>query len=108
MKDCVIIELTCPYESSIEYLDQRAQDKVTKYQPLLQDLQQVDCQSGEIISLVIGSLGTITRTNAELRKLKLSKHKELLQMTVIKGNVNILNHHLRRDDFQRRKNRSIK
>ena len=75
----------------------------------MQDLQQVDCQSGEIISLVIGSLGTITSwTNAELRKLKLCKHKEALQMTVIKGSVNILHHHLRRDDFERRKNGSIK
>ena len=108
-RHCVIIELTCPYESSIEYLDQRAQDKVTKYQPLVQDLQQVDCQSGEIISLVIGLLGTITSwTNAELRKSKLSKHREALQMTVIKGSVNILNHHLRRDDFQRHKKGNIK
>ena len=99
-RHCIIIEFTCPYESSIKYLDQRAQDKVNKYRPLLQDLQQVDCQSGEIISQVIGSLGTITSwTNAELRKLKLSKHKEALQMTVIKGSVNILNHHLQRDDF---------
>ena len=90
-------------------MDQRAQDKVTKYQPLLQDLQQVDCQSGEIISLVIGLLGTITSwTNAELRKSKLSKHKEALQMTIIKSSVNILNHHLRRHDFQRRKKGSIK
>ena len=88
-RHCIIIKFTCPYESSIEYLDQQAQDKVNKYQPLLQDLQQVDCQSGEITSW----------TNAELRKLKLSKHKEALQMTVIKGSVNILNHHLQRDDF---------
>ena len=99
-RHCIIIEFTCPYESSIKYLYQRAQDKVNKYQPLLQDLQQVDCQSGEIISQVIGSLGTITSwTNAELRELKLSRHKEALQMTVIKGSVNILNHHLQRDDF---------
>ena len=65
---CYIIELTCPYETSIEYLDQRAQDKVVKCKPLLKDVRQVDCHSCEIISLVIGSLGTILNwTNTELR-----------------------------------------
>ena len=90
----------------MEYHDQQAEDKVDKYKPLLEDLQQVDCHYGEIISLVIGSLGTITNwINTELLRLKLSRHKETLQMTVIKGSVNILNHHLRRDDFiQQRKN----
>lgn len=76
---CYIIELTCPYETSIAYLDQRAQDKMNKYKPLFKDLKQLDCHSGEIISLVIGSLGTITNwTNTQLCQLKLRKIKEVL------------------------------
>ena len=93
---CSIIKLTCPYETSIAYLDQRAQDKVVKYKPLLKDLKQVDCHCDEIISLVISSLGTISNwTNTQLCQLKLRKFKEALQMTVIKDNVNILNYVIR-------------
>ena len=75
---CYIIELMCPYETSMKYLDQQVQDKVEKYKPLLKDLKQVDCHSGDVISLVISSLGTIPEsTNTQLCKLcqgNISKH----------------------------------
>lgn len=64
---CYIIELTCPYETSIAYLDQRAQDKMNKYKPLFKDLKQVDCHSGEIISLVISS-NQLVRHNTNLNQ----------------------------------------
>ena len=99
-----IIKLPCPYERSTAYLDQRAHDKVEKYKPFLKDLTQVHGHSGEVISFVIGSLGTIpTWTNKQLSRLKLSKFKEALQMTVIKGSVNVLNYHLRHNDFNKRR-----
>ena len=98
-----IIEIRCPYECIVEYLDQRARDKVQKYKPLLKELSQVNCNTGKVISLVIGAMGTITdTTNKQLKQLKLTKQKEALQITVIKGSVNILNHHFRRDDFGKR------
>ena len=89
---CSIIEVACPYESSIEYLNQSVRDKFHKYIPLLNKLSQVDCNSGEIISLVIELL----------KYLRLSKHKEALQMTETKGSVNTLHHHFRREDFEKR------
>ena len=58
---CKIVEVTCPYETNIDYLNQEAQDKINKYKPLLNELNQVECDSGEVISLVIGCLGTITK-----------------------------------------------
>ena len=100
---CYAIEIRCPYECIVEYLDQRARDKVRKYKPLLKELSQVNCNTGEVISLVIGAMGTITDTmNKQLKQLKLTKQKEALQITVIKGSVNILNHHFRHDDFHKR------
>ena len=63
---CYIIELTCPYETSIGYLGRRGQDKPVKYKALLKDLDQADCHSGQIISLVIGYLGTIPNWKRQL------------------------------------------
>ena len=75
---------------------------MAKCKALLKDVKQVDCHSCEIISLVIGSLGTILNwTNTELRGFKLSRFKEALEITVIKGSVNILNQHLRHSDFNK-------
>ena len=102
-RHCYTIEIRCPYECIVEYLDQRARDKVQKYKPLLKELSQVNCNTGKVISLVIGAMGTITdTTNKQLKQLKLTRQKEALQITVIKGSVNILNHHFRRDDFDKR------
>lgn len=99
-----IIKLPCPYETSTAYLDQRAHDKVEKYKPFLKDLKQVHGHSGEVISFGNGSLGTIpTWTNKQLSRLKLSKFKEALQMTVIKGSVHVLNYCLQHDDFNKRR-----
>ena len=101
---CYIIEVTCPYETSLNYLQQRAHNRAEKYKPLLKNLAQVNCNSREAISLVLGSLGTIdSNTNESLKKLKLIKHKTALQMSVMKGSVNIIHNHLRRDDFEKRK-----
>ena len=62
--------------------------------PLLNELSQVNYHSGEIISFVFGSLGMIMdSTNKSLKKLKLTKQKELLQMTVIKGSYKIMCKH---------------
>ena len=98
-----IIEVTCPYEVSREYLQYREEEKINKHiKGLIQnELNQVECNSGEVLSTVNGSLGTmLERTNKSLKKLKLTKHREAFQMTAIKGSVNILNSHLRRE-FQK-------
>ena len=78
-RHCYTIEIRCPYECIVEYLDQRARDKVQKYKPLLKELSQVNCNTGEVINLVIGAMGTITdTTNKQLKQLKLTKQKEAL------------------------------
>lgn len=100
---CFIIEITIPYEGSQEYLQQRRQEKIAKYEPLIkEELQQVQCTEGEVIPLVIGALGTITEeSNQDLKRLKLTKQRDALQMTVSTGSVNILNNHFRRQDFDK-------
>ena len=51
---------------------------------------------------MFASLGTITNsTYKNLKKLKLSKYREALQMMVKKGCINILNDHFRHDDFEK-------
>ena len=65
-------------------------------------MNQVECSSGEVLSIVIDTLGAmLERTNESLKKLKLTKHCAAFQMTAIKGSVSILNSHLRRDDFKK-------
>ena len=100
---CQIMQATCPYEVSREYLQSRGEEKINKYKGLIQnELNQVECSSGEVLSIVIDTLGAmLERTNESLKKLKLTKHCAAFQMTAIKGSVSILNSHLRRDDFKK-------
>ena len=53
-----------------------------------------------MVPIVIGALGTITEhTKKDLHKLRLHKQRGVLQMIVATSSVNILNNHLRRNDF---------
>ena len=72
-----IAEVTILYETSSQYLEQRGQDKIKKYKKLLQKdlLQQVQCNRGRIVPIIIGALGTITQnTNKDLHQLKLQNN----------------------------------
>lgn len=72
-----IAEVTILYETSSQYLDQRGQDMIKKYEKLLQKdlLQQVQCNRGRIVPIIIGALGTITQnTNKDLHQLKLQNN----------------------------------
>ena len=86
-----IIEITLPYEKSNKYLVQRRKEQSKKYQQRLQDdeLQQVQCTKGEVIPIIIGTLGTITEAT----------NKDALQMTITARTLNILNNHFRRNGF---------
>lgn len=72
-----IAEVTILYETSSQYLERRGQDKIKKYEKLLQKdvLQQVQCNRGRIVPIIIGALGTITQnTNKDLHQLKLQNN----------------------------------
>lgn len=72
-----IAEVTILYETSSQYLERRGQDKIKKYEKLLQIdvLQQVQCNRGRIVPIIIGALGTITQnTNKDLHQLKLQNN----------------------------------
>lgn len=74
--EIIIVEVTIPYETSNQYLEQRRQDKIRKYEKLLLEdrLLQVQCNKGTIVPITIGTLGTITdSTNKDLHQLKLQK-----------------------------------
>ena len=82
---CTIIEMTCPYEASMDYLQQREEENVSKCIALIQgELHQVECHTGEVISLVIGRMGTILeKTNGNLKRVRLTKQRGTFQMTTI-------------------------
>ena len=71
---------------SKEYL-QREKEKVAKYRKLIEhELDQVECKTGEVTSIVIDSMDTIPdKINQELKRLGLTKQREALQMLIIKG-----------------------
>ena len=96
-----IIEVTLPYETSEEYLEKQRSEKKTKYKQLVEEeLHHAQCTEGEVIPIVTGELGTMTKnTIADLKSLNLTKQKDALQMTTATGSVNIINNHLRRHDF---------
>ena len=102
--EVTIIEVTIPYETRNQYLEQRRQDKINKYEKLLLEdgLLQVQCNKGRIVPIVIGALGTIIDSaNKDLYHLKLQKQHDALQMIVATESVNIINNHLRREDFDK-------
>ena len=99
-----IIEVTIPYETSNQYLEQRRQDRINKYEKILLEdgLLQVQCNKGRIVPIVIGALGTIIdSTNKDLHHVKLQKQRDALQMIVVTGSVSIIKNHLRREDFHK-------
>lgn len=54
----------------------------------------MQCTEGEVIPIVLGALGTMTRnTLDDLKKLKLQQLRDALQMTIATGGMNILNNH---------------
>ena len=94
--------MTIPCEISNSYLQQRRTEKLRKYERLLQprELKQVECAEGEIVPMVIGTLGTMNDETLDgFKKLKLQTQRNALQMTVATGSVNILNAHFKREDF---------
>ena len=57
---CTLIEATCLYRISTTYLNQRSEEKKQKHERLIKkELNQTECTTGEVISLVIGALVTI-------------------------------------------------
>lgn len=62
--EVIIVEVTIPYETSNQYLEQRRQDKIRKYEKLLQEdrLLQVQCNKGMIVPITIGALGLLEQS----------------------------------------------
>ena len=57
---CKIIEVTCPFDTRI--LDAET-EKIGRYQDLKYELERTwHCNKGKVIPIVIGSLGTISKT----------------------------------------------
>ena len=103
-KHCTIIEVTCPYETSQEYLMQRRIEKERKYHSLIRDeLWQVKCNSGEVIAITIGAMGTILEDSYKaIKKLGLANHCNALQMISMNSSVILLNNHFNTGDFYKR------
>lgn len=62
--EVIIVEVTIPYETSNQYLEQRRQDKIRKYEKLLQEdrLLQVQCNKATIVPITIGALGLLEQS----------------------------------------------
>ena len=53
------------------------------------ELWQVECDTGQVKALVIGSMGTITKdTQKTLKELQLAKKAQSIQMSTIKESIN--------------------
>ena len=62
-KQSTKMEVTCRYESSKVYLLQREEEKVAKYRKLIEhELDQFECKTGKVTSIVIGNMDTISQT----------------------------------------------
>ena len=94
-KTTKIVEVTVPYETSIQYLESRNVAKRLKYQILLDTgkIQQID-------TVVIGALGTVTRGNAStINRLGMITTIKQMQMIAMNESANIAHNHLKSTDF---------
>lgn len=101
---CIITEVTCPYETSKEYLSQRKIEKEKKYRSLIpRELWQVKCNSGEVIGIAIGTMGTILDdSHKATKRLGLANHCNALQMIAMNSSVILLNKHFSTGDFYKK------
>ena len=68
--------------------------------PRHDELRQLQCDEGEVISIIIGALCNINNNaNEHMRKMKIQDQKDALLMIISTGSVNILNNHFRVNDF---------
>ena len=90
---CILIEVTCPYETSTEYLRQRKTEKEQKYRYLIKDeLWQVGASTGEVIAIIIGAMGTILEdSHKSLKKIEIVEQCNALQMTAMNSSVIAMN-----------------
>ena len=86
-KQSTKMEVTCRYESSKVYLLQREEEKVAKYRKLIEhELDQFECKTGEVTSIVIGNMDTIPdKINQELKRLGLTEQREAIANANNKG-----------------------
>ena len=100
----VIIEVTCIYETSKEYLIQRKLEKEKKYRSLIpKELWQVKYKPGEGIRIAIRTMGTtMDGSHKALRRLGLINHCDDLQMITMNSSVILLNKHFSTGDFNKK------
>ena len=105
LRNSLVVELTCPYEIGAEYLKQRKEDKEKKYRSLVTDqLWQAGCETGEIIGITIGAMGTIMEeSHISLKRLGLIAHCNALWMIAMNSSVILLNKHFNTGNHQPKK-----
>ena len=101
---CKILEVTVPYETSLGYLDQRAKEKKDKYQVLKNSCGAGIYTSVEILSVVVGSLGTMTKECImTLKSLGIAHWAHRIQCSATVGTVRIIRNQLSSNDFDIKK-----
>jgi hypothetical protein len=93
------VEVTIPYEQSMDYLKQRVSEKRDYYLALTDPVNGAvpEGMTAKVVPIVIGCTGTIiTETKNALKSLNLFKHVHSLQMISVAESARIWNHHVRR------------
>lgn len=63
-RNCFIIDIACPFDTRI---GSKEKEKIEKYQDLRRELKRIwKCKSVQVVPIVIGALGTITRNALKL------------------------------------------
>lgn len=98
--ETLLVELTVPYEQSIEYLNKRFQDKKEYYEPLLKADSGCFPQGRKVrvVPIVIGCTGTILEdTKANLKDLKILSRAKYFQMIAMGESTRIWSTHMQRN-----------
>ena len=87
-RSCKIIDFAVPGDSRIE---EKAKDKIEKYQDLGRELQMIWNVKMKIIPLVVGSLGAIPKQfGKRLKQIDITVGTAQVQKTVLLGTARIL------------------
>lgn len=97
------IEVTCPYEKSLETLATRENEKYKKYSWIKPEYLNCNINEIQLHTVAIGSCGTISKaTMQKLKKIGVNQSgAKKIQLTVMLNSADIVNTHMSHDDASR-------
>ena len=87
-RSCLVIDVACPFDTRVQ---DKEQEKITKYQDLKWELQRIWNCSVKVIPIVIGTLGTVSKSHSKwIKEVSDTINFDLMQKACLLGTARVL------------------